>query len=122
MLICHPHQPLWPQVRINTLLQRGTRNGPSPTKSAASRNAAAHAAGRQRREVSLAVVLERARARLQEARGGDVALREGLVLERPYVRMQPVDMEVDEGATVELTVSAGVSVWVVMIGSGKSVK
>ncbi len=49
------------------------------------------------------------RAHLQEARGGGVALREGLVSERPYVRLQPVDMEVDEGATVELAVSAGLS-------------
>eukprot|EP00775_Hariotina_reticulata_P010980 gene10980-11135_t len=59
------------KVRIHSIIQAGADGGTSPRKTAANRGQAA-AAARQRRELSLAVVLERARSRLQEARGGEV--------------------------------------------------
>lgn len=43
---------------------------------------------------------------LQEARGGEVAVREGVVSQRPTVTVQPVDVSVNEGATVQFTVCA----------------
>jgi hypothetical protein len=66
---------------------------------------------RRQREVSLAVVLERARARLEDARagGGGVALRAGAAVAPPSVRRQPADVAVDEGATVAFSVEASVS-------------
>lgn len=67
---------------------------------------------RARKEVSLAVVLERARARLEDARagGGEVAVREGVAAAAPFVRRQPEDAGVDEGGTARFSVAAGVSV------------
>jgi len=66
---------------------------------------------RSRKELSLAVVLERARARLEDARagGGDVAVRAGVAAAVPFVRRQPADAAVDEGATVQFSITAGVS-------------
>lgn len=47
------------------VLQSGAAGGSSPNKAASKQAAAAAAAARQRRSLSLAVVLERARSRLQ---------------------------------------------------------
>jgi hypothetical protein len=44
-----------------------------------------------------------------DARGGEVAVREGLVADKPVIRMQPKDVDVDEGGTATFEVSAGVS-------------
>ena len=55
------------------------------------------------------MVLERARARLVEGRGGEVAVREGLVADKPVVRTQPKDVDVNEGGTATFEVTAGVS-------------
>jgi hypothetical protein len=54
-----------PQVRAHMVLQAGAAGGTSPSKAAAKRATAAAAAARQRHSLSLAVVLERARSRLQ---------------------------------------------------------
>lgn len=53
------------QVRAHMVLQSGAAGGSSPSKAATKQVAAAAAAARQRRSLSLAVVLERARSRLQ---------------------------------------------------------
>ncbi len=103
-------------MRLNTIIQTGTLNGlpahhnflrqPSPTSPSRQQ----HQQQRERKELSLAVVLERARARLEDARGGgEVAVREGVVSQRPYVIAHPQDREVDEGGTAEFSVRAGVS-------------
>lgn len=60
------------QVRAHMVLQAGAAGGSSPSKAAAKQATAAAAAARQRRSLSLAVVLERARSRLQ-VRGGHQA-------------------------------------------------
>ncbi|KAF8069461.1 MKS1 [Scenedesmus sp. PABB004] len=91
-------------VRVHSVLQTGAPGGEAPRRAAPGRRAAA--APRQHRELSLAVVLERARSRLQEARGGEVAVREGVVSQRPLVTVQPADVAVDEGANAQLSVTA----------------
>jgi hypothetical protein len=48
-------------------------------------------------------------ARLQEARGGEIAVREGVVSQRPAVTVQPLDVTVDEGGNAQLSVVATVS-------------
>lgn len=48
-------------------------------------------------------------AALQEARGGEVVVREGLLVQPPTITAQPADATVNEGATVQLTVKAVVS-------------
>lgn len=68
------------------------------------------------KQLSMAVVLERARARLREARGDDVAVREGVVTQQPYIRQQPADVDVDEGMSAEFTTAAGVSTTRVLQG------
>jgi hypothetical protein len=45
----------------------------------------------------------------QEARGGEVVVREGLLVQPPTITAQPADATVDEGATVQLSVKAVVS-------------
>ncbi|KAL6765691.1 ciliary basal body-associated, B9 protein-domain-containing protein [Haematococcus lacustris] len=61
---------------------------------------------RNKRDLSLAAVVERARSRLKDARGGDVALRPGVVSAAPGIRRGPQDCRVQEGAMVELRVEA----------------
>lgn len=70
------HGGCWVQVRLHTLLQTGADGGASPRKAAAAASwGGAGGAARQRRELSLAVVLERARTRLQvRQRAGSAAL------------------------------------------------
>jgi hypothetical protein len=46
---------------------------------------------------------------LQEARGGDVVVREGLLVQPPVVTQQPEDLTVNEGSDVQLCVRAVVS-------------
>lgn len=46
---------------------------------------------------------------MQEARGGEVVVREGLLVQPPTITAQPLDFTVNEGATVQLSVSAVVS-------------
>jgi hypothetical protein len=46
---------------------------------------------------------------LQEARGGDIAVREGVVSQRPAVTVQPADVTVDEGGNAQLSIVATVS-------------
>lgn len=53
---------------------------------------------------------------LQEARGGEVAVRQGVVSQRPIISVQPVDVFVDEGGTAQFSVSATVSMMWVMFG------
>lgn len=48
-------------------------------------------------------------AALQEARGGEVVVREGLLVQPPTITAQPADATVNEGAMVQLTVKAVVS-------------
>jgi hypothetical protein len=45
-------------------------------------------------------------AALQEARGGEVVVREGLLVQPPTITAQPADATVNEGATVQLKVAA----------------
>jgi hypothetical protein len=49
---------------------------------------------------------------LQEARGGEVVVREGLLVQPPTITAQPLDAIVNEGATVQLNVKAVVSLTV----------
>lgn len=42
----------------------------------------------------------------QEARGGEVVVREGLLVQPPTITAQPPDATVNEGATVQLKVAA----------------
>lgn len=106
------------QVRFHTITQQfdpdvdsGPRS-PSPPRHAASSGAAtgdkqASAASKHvRRQVN---VVYRARARLEEARGGEMKLRPGLVSEAPVIRVHPEGLRVGEGAVVKLKVSAMVS-------------
>jgi hypothetical protein len=53
--------------------------------------------------------LARLFACLQEARGGDIAVREGVVSLRPAVTVQPADATVDEGGNAQLSIVATVS-------------
>jgi hypothetical protein len=46
---------------------------------------------------------------LQEARGGDIAVREGVVSQRPAVTVQPADVTADEGGNAQLSIIATVS-------------
>jgi hypothetical protein len=46
---------------------------------------------------------------VQEARGGEVVVREGLLVQPPTITSQPADAAVNEGETVQLTVKAVVS-------------
>lgn len=101
-----------PQVRLHCIHQAGSTSAverDSPTKLPLNHPDSPTRRTAGRRQMSLAVVLERARARLMEARGGSVAVREGVVAEAPFLRQQPEDVECDEGATVQFEVAAGVS-------------
>ncbi|GBF94402.1 hypothetical protein Rsub_07216 [Raphidocelis subcapitata] len=104
------------KLRLHCLQQLG--DGAAAAAAAAASSAASPPRGgrdagggpqRPRRELSLAVVLERARARLEDARagGGGVVVRPGLAAAPPFVRRQPEDAAVDEGATVQFSVVAG---------------
>ena len=68
--MCAPTSPLRLQVRINSLTQHAQ---PAPALRAASPSRRVAVLRSQRRDVSLAVVVERAKARLREARGGEVS-------------------------------------------------
>jgi hypothetical protein len=46
---------------------------------------------------------------LQEARGGEVQVREGVVSQRPAVTVQPADVTVDKGGNAQLSIIATVS-------------
>lgn len=53
----------------------------------------------------------------QEARGGEVAVREGVVLAQPpAVTQQPADATVPEGGSVQLTIAVMVCVQRLMLG------
>jgi hypothetical protein len=56
----------------------------------------------------------------QEARGGEVVVREGLLVQPPTITAQPADATVNEGATVQLSVKAVVSVCGDASGGGGS--
>ncbi|MEW5298780.1 MAG: hypothetical protein WDW36_001863 [Sanguina aurantia] len=104
------------KVRFHTITQRfdpdvgsGPRS-PSPPRAASSGGpatgdgrATGAAAKHVRRQVN---VVYRARARLEEARGGEVQLRPGLVCEAPVIRVHPEGLRVGEGGVVKLKVSA----------------
>lgn len=113
-----PSTPLTPplQVRLCSVVQRYNpdahqrRNrSPSPSRLSPGMGGKRNASAQHRRELSLAMVLERARQRLKDARGGDVVVRPGLVAEAPVVRLQPVDVEVQEGAIAKFKIAASVS-------------
>ncbi|WIA10234.1 hypothetical protein OEZ85_010434 [Tetradesmus obliquus] len=91
------------KVRVNSVVQGGSSGGTSPRKAPANKWPANN---RRHRELSLAVVLERAHARLREARGGEVEVREGVVSQRPAVTVQPADVTVDEGGNAQLSIIA----------------
>jgi hypothetical protein len=115
------------KVRLHCMHQLGADHGDDDAAAAGGRDASpqraaaaaqwvngggGNAAARAKKELSLAVVLERARARLEDARagGGEVAVRAGAAAAAaPFVRRQPADAAVDEGATVQFSVAAGVS-------------
>lgn len=107
------------QVRLHCLHQTGgagagcgRNGGSSPQKQQQRRRGGGSEGGAQQaqRELSLAVVLERARARLEDARagGGEVAVRGGVASAAPFVCKQPADAAVDEGGTASFSVVAGV--------------
>jgi len=52
---------------------------------------------------------------LQEARGGEVVVREGLLVQPPTITTQPTDAAVDEGATVQLSIAAVVRAHTVLL-------
>ncbi|WIA30296.1 hypothetical protein OEZ86_000384 [Tetradesmus obliquus] len=91
------------KVRVNSVVQGGSSGRTSPRKAPANKWPANN---RRHRELSLAVVLERAHARLREARGGEVEVREGVVSQRPAVTVQPADVTVDEGGNAQLSITA----------------
>lgn len=66
-------------------------------------------AQRIKKDLSLAVVLERARDRLRTARGGNLAARPGLVSEKPVIVESPTDRTVTAGQNAEFAVEARVS-------------
>ena len=55
-------------------------------------------------------MVDRARQRLREARGGDIELRPGVAQEAPLIRLDPVDQIAGEGKMAQFKVLAGVSV------------
>ncbi|KXZ49797.1 hypothetical protein GPECTOR_19g248 [Gonium pectorale] len=110
------------KIRLNTVTQRfipeaeaeALAAGGSPVRRGSPLKAAAAAAAakRNKKDLSLKMVVERARQRLREARGvedvvgGDVAVRAGLVAEAPTIVINPQDAVVEEEGTVRFKVVA----------------
>ncbi len=61
-----------------------------------------------RKDANLELVLARARSRLREARGGEVAVRAGLVSEAPVIRLDPSPASLPEGSMASFKVAATV--------------
>lgn len=105
------------QVRFHTITQQfnpdvkdGPRS-PSPPRHASSGAVSddKHAAALSKQNRRHVNVVYRARARLEEARGGEMKLRPGLVSEAPVIRVHPEGARVGEGGVVKMKVLAMVS-------------
>lgn len=98
-------------MRLNILLQQKL---PASGESAAGQVGAARRAAlrsKYRKDMTLATVVERARARLVEARGGEVTLRPGILAAarkpiKPSVLTHPKDAVAAEGRIAEFKVKA----------------